>query len=122
MSAAATKKPSKTDWARIDALTDKQIDTSDIPPVTTGHFPNATLRLPQWQPDLRLHAVSNLVILEDPKHSEIEDHYYAIGFSEKDRLVTVCFVYRSGKIRIISNREATRREEQVYANKIRKAG
>ncbi len=26
--------PSETDWARVDALTEDEIDTSDIPPIT----------------------------------------------------------------------------------------
>ena len=29
---------SKTDWSRIDALTDEEIDTSDIPPLTEEFF------------------------------------------------------------------------------------
>jgi hypothetical protein len=32
---------SKTDWARIDAITDDEIDTSDIPPHTDGFFSKA---------------------------------------------------------------------------------
>jgi hypothetical protein len=38
--------PSGTDWARVDALTDDEIDTSDIPPMTEEFFAKATLRLP----------------------------------------------------------------------------
>lgn len=37
---------SKTDWARIDAMADDDIDTSDIPPLDTDFFENAELRLP----------------------------------------------------------------------------
>lgn len=37
---------SKTDWARIDAMTDEEIDTSDIPPLTDEFFTKAKLRLP----------------------------------------------------------------------------
>ncbi|MGK7892270.1 MAG: BrnA antitoxin family protein [Xenococcus sp. (in: cyanobacteria)] len=37
---------SKTDWARIDAMTDEDIDTSDIPPLTDEFFAKAKLRLP----------------------------------------------------------------------------
>ncbi len=29
---------SKTDWAKVDALTDAEIDTSDIPPLTEKFF------------------------------------------------------------------------------------
>jgi hypothetical protein len=37
---------SKTDWARIDAMSDDEIDTSDIPPITDEFFSNAKLRMP----------------------------------------------------------------------------
>jgi uncharacterized protein (DUF4415 family) len=37
---------SRTDWARIDAMTDDDIDTSDIPPLTEKFFSKAKLRMP----------------------------------------------------------------------------
>lgn len=37
---------SRTDWARIDAMTDDEIDTSDIPPLTDEFFSKAQLRMP----------------------------------------------------------------------------
>jgi uncharacterized protein (DUF4415 family) len=37
---------SRTDWARIDAMTDEEIDTSDIPPLSDEFFAKAKLRLP----------------------------------------------------------------------------
>jgi uncharacterized protein (DUF4415 family) len=37
---------SRTDWARIDAMSDDEIDTSDIPPLNDEFFSNATLRMP----------------------------------------------------------------------------
>ena len=37
---------SKTDWARIDAMTDDDTDTSDIPPLTDESFAKAKLRSP----------------------------------------------------------------------------
>jgi hypothetical protein len=40
------KKPSKTNWAYVEALTDQTIDTSDIPPLTEAYFARAKLRLP----------------------------------------------------------------------------
>jgi hypothetical protein len=36
---------SKTDWARIDAMTDDDIDTSDIPPLDEAFFAKAKLRM-----------------------------------------------------------------------------
>ena len=44
---------SKTDWKRVDALTDAEIDASDIPPLDDAFFANAQLRQPK----------SNLVLL-----------------------------------------------------------
>lgn len=37
---------SRTDWSRIDAMTDDDIDTSDIPPLTEEFFSKAKLRMP----------------------------------------------------------------------------
>jgi uncharacterized protein (DUF4415 family) len=37
---------SRTDWSRIDAMTDDDIDTSDIPPLTDEFFSKAKLRMP----------------------------------------------------------------------------
>ena len=37
---------SRTDWSRIDAMTDEDIDTSDIPPLSDQFFSKAKLRLP----------------------------------------------------------------------------
>ena len=36
---------SRTDWARIDAMSDDEIDTSDIPPLTDDFFANAKLKM-----------------------------------------------------------------------------
>jgi len=47
MSDTPMNKHSETDWARIDALTDDEIDTSDIPPLTDEFFKRAKVRLPQ---------------------------------------------------------------------------
>lgn len=46
MSDLPTNKPLETDWARVDAMTDEEIDTSDIPPLADDFFRRATVRLP----------------------------------------------------------------------------
>ena len=38
---------SRTDWERIDTMSDEDIDTSDIPPLTEDFFKRAKLRQPQ---------------------------------------------------------------------------
>lgn len=42
-----TKKRSRTNWAKIDALKDKAIDMSDIPEQGKAFFQRAVLRLPE---------------------------------------------------------------------------
>ncbi|MDO9117131.1 MAG: BrnA antitoxin family protein [Nitrospira sp.] len=42
-----TKKRSRTNWAKIDALKGKAIDTSDIPEQGKAFFKRAVLRLPE---------------------------------------------------------------------------
>jgi uncharacterized protein (DUF4415 family) len=37
---------SRTDWSRIDAMTDEEIDTSDIPRLSDEFFLKAKLRMP----------------------------------------------------------------------------
>ena len=42
-----TKRRSRTNWARIDALKDSAIDFSNIPELGKAFFKRATLRLPE---------------------------------------------------------------------------
>lgn len=44
MSKKNISKKSQTDWARLDAMTDDEIDYSDIPPITEEMFKNGILR------------------------------------------------------------------------------
>jgi hypothetical protein len=47
MSVRDLKKKSQTDWDRIDRMTDDEIDTSDIPPLTDAFFEHARKVLPR---------------------------------------------------------------------------
>ena len=47
MSENDLKRVSKTNWERVDAMTDEEIDTSDIPPLDETFFANAEIRLPK---------------------------------------------------------------------------
>lgn len=42
-----SKNTYETDWERVDALTDDEIDTSDIPPLDDDFFANAELKMPE---------------------------------------------------------------------------
>src|SRR5437867_13132522 len=55
MSANDMKRTSRTDWDRLDKMTDEEIDYSDIPPLTDEFFAHAKLVLPnavELDPDI----------------------------------------------------------------------
>lgn len=39
--------PASSDWERVDAMTDDEIDYSDIPPLDDAFFEDAELHMPQ---------------------------------------------------------------------------
>ena len=47
VSALDLKEPSKTDWAKLDTMTDEEIDMSDTPELDDDFFKRATLRMPE---------------------------------------------------------------------------
>lgn len=51
----------KTDWDRIDQMTDDEIDTSEIPPLDDKFFANATLRIPKVKVSVTLNVDSELL-------------------------------------------------------------
>ncbi len=55
------------------------------------------------------------VLFDDPDHSEEEDRFLIVGFSETEKLCLVSHCYRQGDvIRLISARKATRKESAFY--------
>lgn len=50
----------------------------------------------------------------DPDHSQDEDRFLTFGKSENNRLLAVSHTDREESLRIISAREATRRERKQY--------
>ncbi|HXG85644.1 MAG TPA: BrnA antitoxin family protein [Pyrinomonadaceae bacterium] len=47
MSENNLKNTSQTNWAKLETMTDEEIDTSDIPPLDEKFFANARLRMPR---------------------------------------------------------------------------
>ena len=56
------------------------------------------------------------IVFDDPEHSQEEERFLILGFSEKARLCIVSHCYRENDevIRIISARRATKNEENYY--------
>jgi uncharacterized protein (DUF4415 family) len=68
------KKKSKTDWARIDAMKDEEIDYSDIPPLDNKFFENAIV----WKPRKK-----QLTIRID---SDVYDYFKSFGNKYQTRM------------------------------------
>ena len=54
------------------------------------------------------------VTIYDPDHSSDEQRYVDIGLSLKGRLIVVSYSERGERIRLISSRKATRKEQRDY--------
>lgn len=54
-------KNSGTDWARIDAMSDDEIDTSDIPPLTDTFFKRAQVRMPKQDVTMTLQVDADVL-------------------------------------------------------------
>jgi uncharacterized DUF497 family protein len=52
--------------------------------------------------------------MPDPAHSADEERFLVLGVSTKNRLLVVAYAERPPRTRIISAREATRREHHDY--------
>ena len=60
------------------------------------------------------------ILFDDPEHSVDEERFLLLGMSETAKVCIVCHCYRESDtvIRIISARQATRKEEQRYVRGI----
>ena len=55
-----------------------------------------------------------LVVQDDPKHSQREPRFYCLGHTDAGRLLFVVFTIRGTLIRVISARDVSRKEREVY--------
>ena len=82
MSEKNLNEQSKTNWAKVEAMTDEEIDTSDIVPLDESFFANATLRMPKD----KISVVVNI----DPETSE---WFAAQGDEYKDLMSAALRIY-----------------------------
>ncbi len=84
----------------------------------------------EWDPEKATHNLSKhgvafeeaqtafddaqFLAFEDPHHSEGEQRLLLLGHSERGRLLVIAYTERGERIRLISAREATRRERKAY--------
>ena len=56
------------------------------------------------------------ITLVDEEHSTYEERYISIGLSKNGRLLILAHTDHEGRIRIISARKTTKKEEAFYEN------
>jgi uncharacterized protein (DUF4415 family) len=61
MSGKTMEKLSRTDWGRVDAMTDEEIDTSDVPPLDKAFFAEAEIRMPQAKPSITIRLDTDIL-------------------------------------------------------------
>ena len=57
-----------------------------------------------------------LLIYTDEKHSKCESRCYALGQTDKKRMLMIVFATRGESIRVISARDMSRKERKIYEN------
>jgi uncharacterized protein (DUF4415 family) len=82
MNDETTKPTSKTDWARVDALPDEEIDTSEVAPLAGDFFRRAQWRLPA--------APARVAVLVDP---ETLAWFEAQGESAQEQMSAALRIY-----------------------------
>lgn len=61
-----------------------------------------------------------LYVYKDERHSLTEERYYALGMTNKLRLLFVVFTRRGSKVRIVSGRDMHKKERKVFYEKAQK--
>ena len=80
---------SKTDWSRIDAMTDEDIDTSDIPPLDDEFFAKAELRMP----------ASEVSVVAVPIDAETLSWFQAKGQAAEQHMAAALRIYAESQKR-----------------------
>ena len=55
-----------------------------------------------------------LIVKNDSKHSEHETRFFALGQTDHNRKLFIAFTVRRDKIRVISARDMSKKEREVY--------
>lgn len=61
-----------------------------------------------------------LLVAFDTKHSQLEQRYYALGRTDRERWLFVAFTVRDELIRVISARDMNQKEVRKYGERIKR--
>ncbi len=82
MSENTLKNTSQTNWAKLETMTDEEIDTSDIPPMDEKFFADARLRMPKGK-------VAVMVSVD----KDVNDWYQSQGEESKSLMGAALKIY-----------------------------
>ncbi|MFN8490231.1 MAG: BrnA antitoxin family protein [Caldilineaceae bacterium] len=82
MSELTITAPSETDWQRVDAMSDDEIDTSDIPPLGEEFFKKAKVRWPK--------PSETIIVQVDP---DVLAWFQALGNDYEQRINAALRIY-----------------------------
>ena len=82
MSENNLKNTSQTNWAKLETMTDEEIDTSDIPPLDEKFFANARLRMPRGK-----------IVVTVSVEKDVNDWYQAQGEESKALMSAALKIY-----------------------------
>jgi len=85
-------KKSRTDWAKLESMTDEEIDYADIPPLDDEFFTEGELRLPKAKPLISIRM--------DP---EVLNWFRSQGPGYQTRMNAVLRMYMETQTRKLSN-------------------
>ncbi len=61
-----------------------------------------------------------LIVASDNKHSPVEQRFYALGRTDRERWLFVAFTIRDNLIRVISVRDMNKKEARKYGERVKK--
>ena len=59
-----------------------------------------------------------LIVFEDLKHSMAESRWYVLGRTDTSRKLMIVYTIRGNQIRVISARDMSRKEREIYEKRI----
>jgi uncharacterized protein (DUF4415 family) len=86
MKGKSMKTSSETDWKRVDAMKEEDIDTADVPELDESMFANAKILLPQRKESITLRVDNDLL-----------EWYKSLGKGYQTRMNAVLRLYMKAK-------------------------
>ncbi|NEQ44008.1 MAG: hypothetical protein F6K00_10790 [Leptolyngbya sp. SIOISBB] len=87
---------SKTDWSRIDAITDEDIDTSYIPPLDHEFFAKAELRM----------QASEVSVVAVPVDAETLSWFQAKGKAAEQHMTAALRIYAESQKQAVALKQS----------------